>query len=198
MAILSFLLPIFFLLIGFGEMLRVKFLFVASTGIIDVAVLALVLVWLIFIKKSKKYELGKAILIFILIAFFSLIINIFNYSSNQLLISSMYLVRFAAYSLLYFVFVDIGKTFNKLIPKYMFMTGLIFITFGYFQFFLFPSLKGEYFLGWDMHEYRLFSTLFDPNFAGVLLVLIFIFIFNFRDSNFFKKMAIFSSNFFNI
>jgi len=38
------------------------------------------------------------------------------------------------------------------------------------QFFLYPDLRNLMYLGWDPHYYRLFSTLLDPNFAGIIFV----------------------------
>jgi O-antigen ligase len=39
------------------------------------------------------------------------------------------------------------------------------------QFFLYPDLRNLMYLGWDPHYYRLFSTLLDPNFMGIVFVL---------------------------
>jgi O-antigen ligase len=66
----------------------------------------------------------------------------------------------------------------------MFLSGLIFLVIGFFQFFFFPNLKPFIYLGWDMHQNRLFSTFFDPNFAGTFLVLVLIFVFILKDKIF--------------
>lgn len=44
-----------------------------------------------------------------------------------------------------------------------------------------------YFLGWDNHMYRLFSTFMDPNFAGAILVLFLTFLFIMKETIFSKK-----------
>jgi len=189
MALLGFLLPIFFIFLGFGEVLRINLSLQVSSGLIDLVILVIIFIWLFFIKKNN-YELGKAFLIFFIFALISLLINILNYTGNQLLISSMYLVRFTFYASLYFVFVDIGRIYKSVIPKLMFFSGLIFLLVGLFQFFLFKDLRQFYYLGWDLHLNRLFSTFFDPNFAGAFLVLILIFSFILKDIIFPKDWKI--------
>lgn len=186
MALLNFLLPLFFLFLGFGEIVKVSIQSTISTGIFDLITLLILSVWIIFIKKSK-YQLKIPILLFILSAIFSLIINFFNFEVNQVIVSSFYLVRFVAYAGLYFVFVDIGRIFKTLITWYMFISGLVFLLIGYFQYFFFSNLKPYLYLGWDMHQFRLFSSFFDPNFAGVFLVLILIFVFILKDKIFPKE-----------
>ena len=49
--------------------------------------------------------------------------------------------------------------------------GIGFGILGLMQFFLYPDLRNLMYLGWDPHYYRLFSTLLDPNFVGIILVL---------------------------
>jgi hypothetical protein len=43
--------------------------------------------------------------------------------------------------------------------------------FGFLQYFLIPDTRWLYFLGWDDHYYRLISTIFDPGFTGLILLL---------------------------
>src|SRR5258708_8198179 len=47
---------------------------------------------------------------------------------------------------------------------------------GLVQYLLYPNLRNLYYLGWDEHLYRLFSSFLDPNFACAFLVLFFLFI----------------------
>ena len=37
--------------------------------------------------------------------------------------------------------------------------------------FVYPDLRNLWYLGWDPHYYRVFATLLDPNYVGILLVL---------------------------
>lgn len=183
MALLVFLLPIFFILLGFGEIFKINLHRTAALGLIDFVIMGIILVWFLFVNKSK-YSLKISILLFWIIALISLIINFFEYSQNQLFVSFMYLIRFILYSSLYFLFRDIGKIFDKLIPRLMFLSGLVFLLVGIFQYLFFRNLKEFYYMGWDMHQNRLFSSFFDPNFAGAFLVLILIFTFILKDKIF--------------
>jgi hypothetical protein len=49
--------------------------------------------------------------------------------------------------------------------------GIGWAWFGFLQYFWMPDTRVLRFLGWDDHYYRLVSTLFDPGFTGILLVL---------------------------
>lgn len=51
------------------------------------------------------------------------------------------------------------------------ITGLNILVLGLIQYFLLPDTRFLRILGWDDHYYRLISSQFDPNFAGMLLVL---------------------------
>jgi O-antigen ligase len=66
----------------------------------------------------------------------------------------------------------------------LYVCGIAFSMLGLLQFAFFPSLKPLISLGWDEHYGRLFGTLFDPNFMGMVLVLAFVlgfyFIFSFH------------------
>lgn len=180
MALLKNILPAFFVIFAFGEILRIRLPNAITFGVVDLFLALILLIWLFTIKKTK-YFLRDVILIFLGASIFALVINIPNFLPKQILVSSMYLVRFALYASMYFVFVDIGKKYKNYIPKYMLMTGAIFIIFGFIQYLFFSNHKYLYDFGWDMHQFRLFSTFFDPNFAGAFLVLVLVFVFVLRD-----------------
>lgn len=181
MVILKYLLPIFFVIFSFAEILKIRILGAAGVGAIDLILSLILFVWLFLIKKRRNYLLLKPLLIFIGAAVFSLLINFTSFSQNQLFNSSLYLVRFILYAGIYFVVIDLGRKFNPKIIKYMFLSGFLILFFGFLQYFLYPSLKNLYYLGYDEHMYRLFGTFLDPNFIGIFFVLIFIFIFVLRD-----------------
>lgn len=186
MVLLKFLLPAFFILFALGETLRFRFYSSAAIGLMDIVLFTIVLIWIFFVKKNN-YRLKKPIGFFILFAFLSLILNFFRFPFGEIMVSSMYLFRFIFYALLYFVIIDLSKEFGKKIPAYMTVSGIIVIFAGYLQYLLYPSLKNLYYLGFDEHMHRLFSTFLDPNFAGTFLVLFFVFVFVLRDKLFPKK-----------
>ena len=128
-----------------------------------------------FFKKEKLKipKIFKYVLMFFLIATFSLFINFPNFPSSEILISSLYLLRWIIYALLLLVF------FNTKFDKEKIIFGLIFtmITIsiiGILQYFFYPDLRNLEYLGWDPHYYRVFVPFFDPTFTGAILTLGFI------------------------
>lgn len=180
MVLLKYLLPLFFIIFAFGEILRPRF-GTATVGVIDICLVLILLCWVLFVKKKKKYNLLKPIIIFIFFAAFSLLINLTSFTQNQIINSSMYLVRFILYSGIYFTLIDLGKSINPKISRYIFVSSILIITFGFLQLFFYPSLKNLYYLGYDEHMYRMFGSFLDPNFLGIFLVLGFIFTFVLKD-----------------
>jgi O-antigen ligase len=180
-----------FLFISFsaGELGRIGIGNGVSVGFLDVSISLFTLFWLLKHKK-RKYELTKPIMAFVILAFFSLVINLTNYTQSQLLVSSLYLIRWVLYSTVYFIFAGLDPDIKKTIDRYILGSGFIILLAGFFQFILYPSLKNLYYLGWDEHMYRLFGTFLDPNFTGVVLVLYFIFVFV-------KKKDLFSNELFS-
>lgn len=144
-----------------------------------------IIVFLIFIattlqvvKKRKLISSDKFILfqiLFLATGGVSLIVNSFVHNEINLAVSSLYITRYISYLSL----LNIGNLFSKTGDerKTLVFIGLIFLAFGYLQYFFYYDLKYLYYLGWDNHLYRLFSTFMDPNFAGVFYSLFFIFIF---------------------
>ena len=125
-----------------------------------------------FIQKKIRIVpyLSKPIIYFIAVAILSLIVNITRFPWQSILVGSLYLWRWIAYALLYGVCVQqIGR--GNDITKKMFTYGCAFGILGILQFIFYPNLRFLLYLGWDPHYYRLFSTVLDPNFAGILLVL---------------------------
>jgi len=185
-ALLKYLFPLLFLAFSFGELARIRLFASVNSGFFDLILVCILGIWILFSKKSK-YNLLKPLLIFSGVAFLSLIINLGKFHLDQIFISSLYLVRFILYAGIYFVLIDTDKKLVKKIPIYMMFSGLIILVVGIFQYFLYPSLKNLYYLGWDDHMYRLFGTFLDPNFTGAFLVLLLVFIFILREKLFQKK-----------
>lgn len=130
-----------------------------------------------FLNKNKdksKNNLSKPILIFSIIGLVSLLINFSNLKINEFFVSILYLIRWLLYAGIYFVVSSFDYNFKKRIPIYLMISSLIVLFLGYFQYFFYPSLRNLYYLGWDEHLYRMFSSFLDPNFFGSFLVLILI------------------------
>ncbi len=125
-------------------------------------------------KKIKEKKLFVMISLFLLIGFISLAINSGYLSVQAFLTSFAYLVRYASYVSIIFAFQFLDKKFKDSLNVKLITAGTIFVLLGYVQYFFYPNLRNLYYLGWDEHLYRFFSTFLDPNFAGAFLVLILI------------------------
>ncbi len=124
-----------------------------------------------FVRNTDVFrtKLIKPVAIFIAAAIVSLLINYWRFPLPELLTGSLYLVRWVLYGSLYVL------VLQKYIAPELWLKGLYAVgvglgLIGLIQFFMYPDLRNLMYLGWDPHYYRLFSTLLDPNFTGILLV----------------------------
>lgn len=181
MKVLKFLFVGILLIFPFGELLRFQFESGFGITLLDVGMTITALWFLLyaFLTKSfPKTNLYKPIGIFVAACIASLLIQIFNFSSEELLISSLYIVRFISFSALIIMLLQFDEKFMKRIPFIMVISGGLFVAFCFLQFFLYPTLRNLYYVGWDEHMYRLFGTFLDPNFTGAFLALFLLFTFN--------------------
>ncbi|OGD55938.1 MAG: hypothetical protein A3J48_04185 [Candidatus Doudnabacteria bacterium RIFCSPHIGHO2_02_FULL_46_11] len=110
----------------------------------------------------RRLKLFRPILWFALAAFVSLVMAAFKLPFNKILTAALYLLRFLAYSLL----IDLKIDRRWLL---IFSSGVALL--GLAQYFFVPDTRFLAGLNWDDHYYRLLSTLLDPNFTGIILVL---------------------------
>lgn len=115
-------------------------------------------------------RLVKPIAAFALVALLSLLVNASTTTPDVLWKGSLYLLRWVAYAGVYFVFAGSSLP-TRFLLRGLFILGTGLATVGLLQFFFYPDLRNLMYLGWDPHYYRVFSILFDPNFAGILFVL---------------------------
>ncbi len=134
--------------------------------------------------KFKKTPLNIPILIFIFIAFISLINSIRFWSTSEVLVGSFYLLRWVEYVFIFFIAVDIIKNKKQAVGyvKLLLLVGLAIAVLGLLQLIFMPSFETMAEFGWDPHIGRVLSVFFDPNFTGgfltvILSVVIGIFIF---------------------
>jgi len=180
MNIQKFVFIIFLGLFLLGEIIRFEF---GNFSIkpIDIAAVILFLTWApqIF-KKYKQNILSNNLFIpisgFIIIMCFSLLFNIGNFSGNEILIAFSYILRWILYASIFFIVKSFSSRFKKKILYLLLIVGFFITLFGFIQYFFYSNLRNLYYLGWDEHMYRMFSTFLDPNFAGAFLVLYLIFL----------------------
>ena len=172
---MTILVIIFFLSLLVGQLGGMTIAPGVTIYIHDFVLCILLLVGFINTYKKNKFvrpALLVPIVSFILVGVVSLLVNYSRFQPDQIGQSALYLLRWSAYAGLYLLIVQ------KIVSAPMLFAGLFgFGTtlsfFGLVQYVLYPELRNVSYLGWDPHYYRLFSTLFYPNFVGILIVITF-------------------------
>src|SRR3989344_4084149 len=127
---------------------------------------------LIIVRRKSIKSLPFANLL--LIAVFSFIFSIYTTPLPQLTIGFSYLIRFAGYLSLSFLIrlgVEDKQFSSSSILNALLLVAAIVALIGWIQYFLNPDLRPMKVLGWDDHYFRVTSTLLDPGFAGIVLVM---------------------------
>ncbi len=121
-------------------------------------------------RSIKKSHLVKPIAAFAIVGVLSLLVNASLVPPDAVWKGSLYLLRWVVYAGVYFSIA--GSSLSAIfLFRGLFVLGTGLAAVGLFQFFFYPDLRNLMYVGWDPHYYRVFSTLFDPNFAGILFVL---------------------------
>jgi len=140
---------------------------------------AIFITTILFLVKNKNYyrnNLLISIAIFNLIAVLSLLLNIFTLSSYEFLVAFSYLLRFNVYaSLLFMNIFGLEKSKKTILKRAFIFSTILFIILGYIQFIFYNNLRNLYYLGWDEHVHRMFTTFLDPNYSGLLFSLLLIY-----------------------
>lgn len=129
----------------------------------------------IFWFKKKKYASGlsQSIFSFVLVCIFSLVFSLTIFKPTEILIGFLYFIRMTSYLIFFLGLLDLVRRDEKLknlIFVSLVAVGIFVAVFGWFQYFIFPDLRGLKVLGWDDHYFRLVSTFLDPTFTGIILV----------------------------
>jgi O-antigen ligase len=191
MRLLKLIFIVFVLAFPIAEVGRIQLSNGIAISLNDVLLLAVIFVWTLgHILQKRKFvpgKLFKPVVIFSLIGLISLLINLPNLGINNLLISSLYLLRWVAYALIYVIVSEFEPKFKHKVSYLLLVSGSLIVALGYIQFFFYPSLRNLYYLGWDEHLYRMFSSFLDPNFAGAFFALFFLFSLSFVFKHLQKK-----------
>ncbi|MCL6096818.1 MAG: O-antigen ligase family protein [Patescibacteria group bacterium] len=205
MGVLKIIFALLILSFPIAEIGRFQFPNGVAFSINDIFLIVLIVPWIVYHllnkKKIKRNILTKPILIFICISLISLVLNMPHLSVMNLLVSFLYLLRWTMYASIFFIVREFDKKFKNKIPYLMLFSGGMVVLGGYIQYFFYPSLRNLFYLGWDEHLYRMFSSFLDPNFAGTFFVIFFIFILGliyqyFKNSLISKAIALSLINFF--
>lgn len=167
---------LFFISLALGHLVAIPISLTAVLYLHDVLLILILLVSSVRLIVHRKNifwpSLTKPILLFMSVGGISLLVNSSRFTQPELITSSLYLFRWVAYGVLYGVVVS-GKLDPRFFVCGLYGAGLVITLLGIAQFFFYPDLRNLYYLGWDPHYQRLFSTLLDPNFSGLLFVLMF-------------------------
>lgn len=170
--VVSFLLYLSIFLLPFGQISRLEPIAGVRVYLVDIVVFLIALIWLVTLVVRKSFitpPLTPNIILFTGVGAISILISFLSFSPQQVGIGSLYLLRFICYASIYFVAYEFSP--KKHLLKALLISGVISVVFGLFQYFLYPNLRNLIYLGWDPHEYRVFGTLFDSGFAGIIYVL---------------------------
>lgn len=174
MGILKILFIILLLSFPVGELLRFQLIPGVVMPLNDVVVgITSIYGFYFVVKERKKLNVFlKPILLFVFLCTFSLLINSFRITTNEIFVSSLYLLRWISYTMLFLLCILFDKNFKKVLLWVSLFSGIVFVLIGYVQYAFYQNLRNLYHLGWDDHLYRLFSSFLDPNFAGIFLSLL--------------------------
>ncbi len=180
MEFIKLLLIVTFLTLIPGQVLRIpQSSSFGAVTLTDISVLVLDFSFVFYslaIKKSLKFP-PKIFFPFILFTVWSLATIIWAarlLPIGEVLVSSLFLVRFIIYfCLAVVVFNIIGKDKIKRWIDLILIIGCIYILIGLIQFFAIPDLSFLTPFGWDPHQQRIVTTVIDPNFSGFIFVLLF-------------------------
>jgi hypothetical protein len=146
----------------------------------------LVILWLVYIIFSRREEIVKLfqkinykkfrleLTLGVWIIFGWLIALLVGELSTKFI---LYGFRFISYSFLFFFIYKFKLIKDKYLKWGYFLTGFYLLLFGILQYVFVPDMRFLSILGWDDHYYRLIGSQFDPNFMGIIFVLLF---FNFN------------------
>jgi len=129
---------------------------------------------LVLKEKFKLPELAKIMAVFLGIALFSFLINVFTVPAFSLVSSFLYFLRLFEYFLFFWSVADFLKESYLPVSTYLIFAGLAVAVLALGQYFLVPDTRFIYNLGWDEHYFRAIGSFLDPAFTALLINLSFI------------------------
>lgn len=180
-----YLLFIFFSLLGLGQLQRWQLTPQLAIYLHEVVILTLVIVnafhfcrhhqlsneaikWKKLVSNNLVMKVSIGLVSYLILQ--TVLLNLISLN----LISLAYFTRFIIYFSLIFTILYLVR--EKIVQKTqllwgLFFTSLIVLLLGIMQYQWLPDTRWLWLYGWDDHYYRLISTLFDPNFTGLLITM---------------------------
>lgn len=152
-----------------GQMVSLPLFAGARISLLDICVVVL-LVYAAVRSSKKRFipALWMPVMGFFGIALLSLLGTLTSLPLYAVGGGGLYILRWMLYAALYWVAAG-----NLFAPKVwmgtLIVSGVITACLGLVQYAWYPDLRNLAYLGWDPHYERLFGTLLDPNFIGIVL-----------------------------
>lgn len=156
-----------FIVFPFGQLTKIPGLPPTINLYLHDLIISLILILWLFTKPKLDPKLLKPLKLFLLTCLVSLAVALPKFSPTQILISSLYLIRFTVYSSLIFILKDIKLPIKKL----LIFSSSILAVFGILQYSTLPDTRFLSSAQWDDHYYRVIATFGDPSYVGIVLVL---------------------------
>jgi O-antigen ligase len=165
---------IFLILFPFGQLIRIPVHFnVYSVVLHPVDVVAFAALLFFILGKFKYPPLFISFLGIVFAFFFTWLLSIPIFQSNEVIVGLMYILRLLAYSGLFFLSWSVVSKYPKSREKLLSaLIAVLFISaiFGWVQYLIYPDLRTYVVWGWDDHLFRMAGTFFDPGYLAILLV----------------------------
>lgn len=123
------------------------------------------------VKSIQQNNLSKPVLLWIAAMALSLAANSFRLSSHQIVVASLYALRWVVFSGLYFVISSLSVKERRLFRPWLLAVGIFVALTGLLQYFVLPNVSYLAADNWDDHYYRLIGVFLDPGFTGAILTL---------------------------
>ena len=165
---------IFLILFPFGQLIRVPMhIGVYSVVLHPIDVIAFASLIYFVLGKFQRPPLIVSFLGVIYAFFFTWILSIPVFYSNELMVGLMYLLRLLSYTGLFFLSWNVIAKYPK--SKEKMLSALIAVialsaVFGWLQYLIYPDLTKYVVWGWDDHLFRMAGTFFDPGYLAVLFI----------------------------
>lgn len=156
-----------------GQLGTIPFVGGVNLYLQDIVICLMIVVAIVrhgLVNKLLTLRLTRPISLFAVFGIISLIVNASGYPALVTAKGSLYLLRWIAYAAMYGVIV-VSPLPSRFWIGWLASFGIALSVIGLAQFFVYPDLRNLWYLGWDPHYYRVFATLLDPNYVGILLVL---------------------------
>lgn len=172
--LLSFGLVVFFLSLAFGQLQRIEITSQVALYYHE-AILGFLICWFFPQLKEQYREFGRRVVrekpVLLLLAYLFVQTIVLQFIKPDI-ISFLYCLRLLFYAQT-FILVKLAvnrhyvnrQIFFQLIQALSWVIAVL----GLFQYLFIPDTRFLFWLGWDDHYYRVISTLFDPNFTGLII-----------------------------